>query len=53
MKARESMTVIIGTRWWFRPYLAVLIFARRFGFMPSDAHINRVVRYALRLRVDI
>ncbi|WP_156789009.1 hypothetical protein [Burkholderia latens] len=53
MARQCTITVRCSIAWWLRPYIALLkvwvIVARR---LPSDAHIERVARCAVRAKIE-
>jgi hypothetical protein len=47
-----TVNVTARTRWWLKPYVRALVLANAwFGFVPSDAHVERVANLATKIRI--
>ena len=49
----SSITVIVGTRWWFGPILKLLLVVHRItGWAPSEGAIRELARRSVRTWCD-
>lgn len=50
--ATATVNITARIRWWLKPYVRALVLANAwFGFVPSDAHVERVARLATKIRI--
>lgn len=50
--AITTLNITARVRWWLKPYTFALVLANAWlGFVPSDAHIERVARLATKIRI--
>jgi hypothetical protein len=50
--ATATVNITIRVRWWLKPYVFALVLTNAwFGFVPSDAHIERLARLATKIRI--